>query len=289
MNLNDLFTSEETREEELAAALASYSNTTQTLLTKYLTGVPEDHKGLLTALTMTRDEALALELLAIYPHCNYETGPAINKAHYLIGIVRGLHHYPQYQNTRLDQLTGDNLHKATSLINITSVILRHYETPPLSITNPDDPHTSNIHFQNNTVANLITKHHYRTADLIEFLSNKSMQLAERAFAGLPHLRWYQKQSLDNITDHTVDTALNYLRVTEALQMNTDNADLTRVRNKNQTTTGSYIDNPELELFIEQNPTAIEDFIDYIDERWNADLKGFHDYMSNGTALKEGVL
>lgn len=276
--------------DEYRAIFAALSDETIDLITS-----TENHdnrrNAILPPLVMKADEQTVREVVYLHVQCTGETGRFLFNSIPLIGIIRGLHHYEQYKNTPLDTLTGDELEIASALINVTAAIYCHFKSQPLHITTPNDPATSEIYL-NDTAMRLVTEHYKRVDELLRFLFSAS-ECGDEAVAGLPYLRWYQKQDLSTVTDQTIDTALRYLYLTEELYMLTDRRDLALVAKDGDRYGDDYeaihLNNPELETFIENNPDSLWHLIDYIRVRKAADLQGLNEYMDNQTILKEGVL
>lgn len=287
MNNNDPY---EYDMDEYRATFAALSDETVDLIASTETH-DNRRNAILPPLVMETDEQTVREVVYLHVQCEGETGRFLFNPVPLIGIIRGLHHYDQYKNTPLDTLTGEDLKIVSALINVTAAIYCHYKNPPLHITTPDDPATSEIYL-NNTAMRLVTEHYKRVDELIGFLFGAS-EGGDEAVAGLPYLRWYQKQDLSTVTDQTIDTALHYLHLTEELFLRTDRRDLALITKEGYRPGDDYeaihLNNPELETFIETNPDSFWHLIEYIRVRKAVDLQGFHEYMGNQTILKEGVL
>jgi hypothetical protein len=276
--------------DEYGTTLAGYSDETLAIIDS-TANHDNRRNAILPPLVMKTDEQTVREVMHLHVQCAGETGRFLFNSIPLIGIIRGLHHYDQYKNTPLDTLTGDELEIASALINVTAAVYCHYKNQPLHITTPNDPATSEIYL-NDTAMRLVTEHYKRVDELLGFLFSAS-ECGDEVVAGLPYLRWYQKQDLSTVTDQTIDTALHYLHLTEELYLRTDRRDLTLVAKDDDRYGDDYeaihLSNPELETFIESNPDSLWHLIDYIKVRKAADLQGLREYMDNQTILKEGVL
>jgi len=274
----DLFDTYYDNSEEINRVCQTYSNDTIELIKKNL---PLSNDSLVSLAIRATDEQTVRELLTLHPLCHRDFAPSHReKFHQFLDIVQGLHEYEQYRNVQLDTLTGTELDIAVALLNVTSAINFYFENRPL-ITQD-----SKIYL-NRAAADLVAKHYYRTADLIEFFDAKHLGLTDNVLSGLPNLHWYKKQSLNTITEETINTAIDYLYVTAEIASFAEGEGIVSRREEENDT--MHLDNPELEQFIEQNPEAIDDLIECIRERHTGNLHVFHEYMNNGTILRTGVL
>lgn len=273
--------------DEVYRIFTTYSDDTQELI---LTAGKHQNKNpnLAKMLIMETNEQTVREVMYLHVHCEVSTGPFTRNLYQLTGIIRGLKQYDRFQNTSLDALTGDDLAAAGALMNFTAALYAYCTNPPLHITTPDNPNTSEIYL-NETAARLVAKHRDYTGELIHFLNQGFYFDPANLLAGFPQTDWYQKQDLHHVTAETITTAFNLLYLTAELTEHTDKEDIAMGGNDTDDDRPVYLNNPTLENFIERHPDQVNPLITYIRERRTADLDGFHEYTNNGTALREGVL
>lgn len=272
--------------EEARKQLATYSDSTIALIVKS-TRNPNRRVGLMTTVINKTDERTVREVLSLHVHCPSRVAPPNAKHHDLIGIIRGLHQIERFKDHKLEELTGDELKVAIAFMNITSAAHRSFDNSSLCVANPHDLATATIHISNTTVQKLITDHHHRMDDLIAFLYQGRPDLAQSAFSGLPHLRWYKNQSIAGVTEEIIDIAISYLRLTDALQTYSKYEHLALGGSAQRP--AAYIDNPALEDIIDQHLRQVENIIELIKERGTADIGMIRDYLDDDTALKNGTL
>lgn len=285
MNYKKYFTS-----PEFLDITKTYSDTTRKLVNKEANTIYSERQQLVLTAVMNCDETTVAEVLTCYHRCSPEMEP--DEANYsdLIGIIRGLHEYPQYKDMRLDTLINreavkndpslqEDFNKTSALINITSMLYKEYKNPPLNAHNTDDPSTSKIWLTPH-LADLAFKHHELILDFIGHYAQGGHEIAY----GITYLDWFKQQDINNVTDQTIETLYNYYRVTNAIIQHTKWENI-----KEDTPKALWINNPELEDFIENHPEHIDDLLPYIEDRRTTNIDGFYEYKGNNTALKAGTL
>lgn len=165
--------------------LRSYSDDTIALIGRATLGY-ENRSVLIEAVIGETDEATVRETFFLHVHCPEEVAPIAYRSHELIGIIRGLHEMERFRYRKLDELTGDDLTLAISVMNLIAA-LRRNSYQGLYITHPDYVAESTMHFadpalrefvaatpteQHESLLRIILERDIMNADSIEGLLNE---------------------------------------------------------------------------------------------------------------------
>lgn len=137
--------------------LAAYSDSTITLIANATRNY--SHRNvLIEAVINETNENTVREVLSLHVHCPSTVEPPAHRSHELIGIIRGLYQLERFKDRKLEDLTGEDLRVAVTLMNFTSALSR-IKYSGLYVKDPDYVDSSIICISDPKLTQLITEAH----------------------------------------------------------------------------------------------------------------------------------